>query len=228
MKAIISMKKVQSLDCLNGHVIQPTPDWFPNWKGQTVIVIASGPSANQIDYEPAITDRVVVINNSWQLAPWADVLYGCDYEWWKRNKWVPEFKALRIAGDERAKHEYKKIEAVTVMNGADHMQFQDLLLVGRGGGNSGFQALNLIAKWGPPKKILLCGFDASLKNGIHWHGPHPSGMNNPRKDSVEKWKRCLDGAAFVLKGMGITVINCSKDSELSAYPKMPLIEALRT
>jgi hypothetical protein len=43
--------------------------------------------------------KVIAINNSWRLAPWADALYGCDYTWWHANRGVPEFAGLKISQD---------------------------------------------------------------------------------------------------------------------------------
>src|SRR3546814_7286157 len=56
------------------------------WDGMTVACIASGPSLTAEDCESIRTAGLpaIVTNNTWQLAPWADVLYAGDYQWWKR------------------------------------------------------------------------------------------------------------------------------------------------
>lgn len=93
------------------------------------------------------------------------------------------------------------------------------------GGNSGFQAVNLAAQTGAGR-IALVGFDMHLSAGIHWHGRHPPGMNNPTRQVVDGWRRGLDAAATKLAALGIDVVNCSPHSALQAYRPMSLEDFL--
>lgn len=93
------------------------------------------------------------------------------------------------------------------------------------GGNSGFQALNLVVQW-MCKRVVLVGFDMRTDRGLHWHRDHGKGMNNPSHRNVERWRRVLDEAAPVLNALGVQVINASPVSALRAYRKMSLEEAL--
>lgn len=93
------------------------------------------------------------------------------------------------------------------------------------GSNSGFQAVNLALQLGAGR-ILLCGFDCSLEKGTHFHGRHPSPLNNPRQASVDRWRGILDAQAPLFQELGVPVINCSPHSRLTAYPRRPLLEAL--
>jgi hypothetical protein len=92
-------------------------------------------------------------------------------------------------------------------------------------GNSGFHCLNLAVQM-MPVKIILVGFDMTLAHGLHWHGRHPSGLNNPSDRNVDRWRRCVDAAAEVIAALGIKVINVSPISALQNYPKMSLQEAM--
>jgi hypothetical protein len=94
------------------------------------------------------------------------------------------------------------------------------------GGNGGFQAMNLAAQIGPPRLMILVGFDMRLDHGVHWHGPHRRGLNNPREANMARWRAAVNGAAKALAGLGITVVNASLESALTAYPKMTLQDAL--
>jgi hypothetical protein len=69
------------------------PDWYLDWSGREVAIIASGPSAKKSGYA-ALRDRmpVIAIKENIELAPWADVVYGCDAAWWKKRNGLPEFK----------------------------------------------------------------------------------------------------------------------------------------
>lgn len=95
----------------------------------------------------------------------------------------------------------------------------------KGGGNSGFQALNLAVQFGA-KRIILVGFDMRLDHGVHWHGPHGKGLNNPRDPLFASWRDALNGAAPTLAALGVEVLNASAISALTAYPIMDLREAV--
>lgn len=93
------------------------------------------------------------------------------------------------------------------------------------GHNGGFQAINLAIQFGA-RIIVLVGFDMSLTHGVHWHGRHPAGLNNPKVSNVDLWRKVLDDQAQTLHDMGVTVLNASPISNLEAYPKVSFEEAL--
>lgn len=93
------------------------------------------------------------------------------------------------------------------------------------GSNGGFQALNLAIQFGA-SRIILVGFDMSLRKGVHWHGSHAPGLSNPRQASVDKWRAQLDAQAPVLDRIGIEVINSSPHSALTAFRRVPFLEAI--
>jgi len=104
------------------------------------------------------------------------------------------------------------------------MSFEKFGLLGAGG-NSGFQAINLAVQTGAAR-IGLIGFDMSLAAGVHWHGRHGGGLNNPRADVIAGWRYDLDAAAPKLAALGVEVVNLSAQSALTAYRHMTLEEAL--
>lgn len=204
----------------------PNPKWYPDWNGETCVIVASGPSAKDIDLEPAVNAKVrfIAINSSWKLAPWADILYACDAIWWRNNKdALKEFEGLKITQDKVAYDEFG-INRVICERHHENLVLDRPGFVGWGG-NSGFHCINLCIQFGI-KKIILVGYDMHLKGGTHWHGNHPAGMNNPTDGNVARWRRTIDGAAPTIKKLGIKVINTSFVSALTQYPKMSLVEAL--
>lgn len=92
-------------------------------------------------------------------------------------------------------------------------------------GNSGGQALNIVAQFAP-RRIVMVGFDMRLDRGVHWHGRHPPGLNNPRELSVMQWRRRIDAVAGTFAALGIEVLNASPVSTLQAYPIVSLEDAL--
>jgi hypothetical protein len=202
------------------------PAWWPDWRGETCVIVASGPSAKDADLDRARgRARVVAVNDSWRLAPWADALYAADFAWWRHNRGCPTFGGLKLAGDARAAGEDWGVQAVTVRKADDRPWFDDLGSVGRGGGNSGFQALNLMAQVGC-SPIILVGFDMTLDHGVHWHGKHPKALSNPTAERAKAWRRCTDAAAPAFAQRGVRVLNASAISALTAYLKIDLSEAL--
>lgn len=201
------------------RVAEPTqaPDWFPDWRGQTVVVVGAGPGV--VDLAPAQgRAKVIAVNRSIELCPWADVLYACDEAFW--DKIAPAFDGLKITQSEPAAARYGLRR---VKLGADRISTTPGVI--GGGGNSGFQAINLAVQFGV-KRIVLVGFDMTMAQGLHWHGAHSRGMNNPTRASLSRWRRGLDAQADRFRQLGVQVINATPGSALLAYPFMTLQEAL--
>lgn len=95
----------------------------------------------------------------------------------------------------------------------------------RTGGNSAYQALHIAAQAGA-SRILLCGVDLTNKNGRHHHGHHPSPLRNPGDDELLAMGRRFATIVKPMKELGIEVLNCSPDSMLECFPKVPIEEAL--
>ena len=56
-------------------------------------IIASGPSLTKEDVDAVRGLNVIVINTSYWLAPWADILYACDGHWWDWHYENTDWKA---------------------------------------------------------------------------------------------------------------------------------------
>jgi hypothetical protein len=207
------------------------PEWFPDWSGECLAIVAAGPSVTpqQVD---ALRNRihVAVINESYRLAKWADILYACDHLWWLQAKGAKDFSGLKITQDDVAVKHYPELKKVTVKKEKGSI-VHDLLMdaageVG-GGGHSGFQMINLSAQFGVTG-ILLVGFDMCGDcHKPHWHGRHPSPMTNPIESNFQTWRKNLAGAKPKLDALGIDVVNCSPISTLTTFPKISVEEALK-
>ena len=66
----------------------------------------------------------------------------------------------------------------------------------------------------------------SLQHGVHWHGRHPSGLNNPSQAGVDKWRQNFDAQKPVLDMLGIEFVIGTPESSLTAFRKLPFEEAL--
>lgn len=196
--------------------------FLPDWRGQTVVIAASGPSQRQEDIEAARDKAVVVvINETWRLAPWADALYACDARWWRaRGPGPSEFGGLRFIGH----GEHAGCIPCGVRSGDDRMRWCGTRI--GAGGNSGFQAINLAAASGA-RRIVLLGFDMGHSGGaVHWHADHERGLSNPDAAMLRRCAATLDRHAPVLAQIGVEVINASRETALSSYARLPIMEAI--
>jgi len=200
-------------------------DW-PDWKDYAVAIIASGPSAKKAGVE-RLKGRmpVLAIKGNIELAPFADVVYGCDFPWWRSVDGLPRFKGLKLAYDPRAvdQHGCRKVEIPDKKS--DRLLFDKIGTVGAGG-NSGFQALNLAAQWGATG-ILLIGFDMHDRAGKHWYGRNTAYQtSNPDEDNFRRWRAAFDNAAPDLAARGIDVVNASPSSDLKVFRRLSVDETL--
>jgi hypothetical protein len=90
-------------------------------------------------------------------------------------------------------------------------------------GNSGAGAISLAHKGGATRIILL-GYDCQRgPNGeAHHHGDHPRGMGNA--GSLPKWPEQFERLSRRLSG--VEVINCSRRTALTCFPRADLEEVL--
>ena len=62
----------------------------------------------------------IAVNNSWQLATWADVLYSCDMAWWKLVKGAPEFTKLKISYDGSVRQHFPGVTKIDIPHPAEN------------------------------------------------------------------------------------------------------------
>lgn len=200
----------------------------PMWTGRTVAILASGPSMSQ-----KIADRVrglptIAINDTILLAPWADMLYAADGEWWTSHPRaevraaVKAFTGLKVSLNREpvpGVHMLRQSRASMPDKVAGFEPDPGAL---RSGGNGGYQALH-IAAHARAARVLLCGFDM---HGSHWHGEHQRPLRNTDKDLFSKWIARFVGLAPILAERGLEVINCTPGSALTCFRSASLEDAL--
>lgn len=196
----------------------PVKNWsVPRfWVGQTVVVMASGSSMSL-----ALADQVrearlpaIVVNNTYQLAPWADMLYAADEAWWAHNQDAFQFAGLKVS--------VGTVPGVLQIKSSGMKGFDPNPRHVRLGGNSSYQAVHIAMHTGV-KRILLCGVDMG---GQHWHPDHPAPLRETPDWAYERWIKLFGGLATAAKGLGIEVLNCSPVSALKCFEFVRLEAAL--
>jgi hypothetical protein len=167
----------------------------------------------------AVADRVrglrcVVVNTTFRLAPWADVLYAADAAWWRTTPEAFGFPGLKVTCE--------AVPGVRRLRNAGATGYDDGADCVNTYGNSGAQAIQVAAKAGA-KRILLCGFDM---RGSHWHGDHPQPLRNTASDTYERWILRMQGLAEALDKRGVEVLNATPESALTCFPFVDLEDAI--
>lgn len=191
----------------------------PMWVGRTVAILASGPGMSQ-EVADAVRDvklPTIVINTTYLLAPWADILYAADQEWWINNPDALKFLGLKVTCTQPIRPD------VLCLENSGREGFDDRPSCIRTGQNSGYQAVH-IAAHAKPSRILLFGFNMS---GHNWHGKHPQPLRTTPLEDYLRWLSKWDGLAVELRARGVTVINCTPDSALRCFPTMDAALALK-
>lgn len=198
------------------------------WPGETVVCIASGPSLTPADVDACRgRARVIVVNDGYRLAPWADVLYACDAAWWRAHgdkvvacgfagmkytltpdrRFCPDVQVLENRGDGLDLH------PSALGTGATHGV----------GGNSGYQAINLAVHFGAARIVLL-GYDMQRTGRkSHWFGEH----SNWQRPPLVEFRPAYGPLPGLLQSIGVSIVNCSRETALTTIPRQPLAAALQ-
>jgi len=170
--------------------------------------------------------HVIAVNDAYKLAPWADVLYAADYKWWRVHQGVPTFRGVKYSimpnGHNNAQQEYKDVHVLR-NTGVDGLEREPNGL--RTGRNSGYQAINLAVHLGATTIILL-GYDMAVGPGgrRHFFGDHPPPLT--LTSVFPEFLRHFRTLPAPLAALGVRVLNATRTTALTDFPKVALAEAL--
>ena len=210
-----------------------TPDLFwrisPLFKGKAVAVIGTGFSLTQ-DHLTAVRTaglRMVAVNNAYEWAHDADLLYACDARWWRHYRCHGalggpgniDFKGFKVSLEETLFPDVHRVG-----NGGS-FGFDPRPDYVRTGKNSAAQAVHVAIHAGA-KLILLLGCDCRFVPGqpTHFFGEHSWRKNklpSPYTDFLEGWRQF--SAALP---PGVRIINCTPSSAIDVFEKTNLERAL--
>jgi hypothetical protein len=197
----------------------------PEWAGSTVFILGCGPSLIGFDSRSLYGQRVIAINDSFELAPWADILYFCDKKWWdtRKHKVRDQFTGRRIVTLEN------QIDGVTRLRNTGDAGLETDPAGLRHGSNSGYQCINLAYHLGA-KRIVLLGYDMQvIGNDLHWNQKQrperqdPAGFTQTLNIMLMKFPSLV----VPLQREGIEVINATPNSRLKCWPYVALPKILQ-
>ncbi len=199
------------------------PTWFLDWTGESVAIVASGPSTKKVSY--ALLEgriKTIAVKENIDICPWAEVLYGCDRAYWRNCQGKPDYKGLKISYSPPT----TDIHAIKIDEPNDQILTAEPGKIGSGG-NSGFQALNIAVQFGATR-ILLVGFDMSSQHDVHWFGrSNGDGRTNPGEYNFKRWRIAFNRAAVQLQALGVKVLNASPCTSLTCFPVVTVEAALK-
>src|SRR5262252_627330 len=189
-----------------------------DWIGDTCVILAGGPSLQEtwpkVPLNTGQRIHVITINDSWRLAPNADVLYFGDGRWWAQQQASNPRTVDGLLGFHDVMY---KGFWVTIAGFGEHPQIHCMWASGqrgletnpaalRTGSNSGYAAINLAYHHGA-KKIVLLGYDMKCDGRrTHWH-------NGPREAApmyaplLNSFLPHFDHLVEPLEQAGVEVIN---------------------
>ncbi len=200
--------------------------WHRGWS--TVTCVASGPSFNEEQAElieharrQELT-RVIAVNDNWRRLPSSDVLYACDGKWWKEHG-----EAVRAQYRGEMWTQDEKMAPALGLQHVLNVNAPGLTTTPHqihSGGNSGYQAVNLAYLFGA-RRILLVGYDMQMTGGAqHWFGPHPKTLSMVHPYSA--WLKRFAVLADDLSTVGVTVLNCTRETAMRCFAREDLRRAL--
>lgn len=199
------------------------------WDGETVAILASGPSMNRdVPRMLPACVRTIAINRTIELAPDADMFFAADWTVWKGSAELPalkatlaRFKGMKVAvfaGGNKARASQMPPDDVFMLKHTGTSGFDDDPSCIRTGENSGYMAMHIAAHAGA-RRLLLFGFD--MRPG-HWHGRYPKGFYNTAAEQYGRWIKLFATLAPELAKRGVEVFNCTPGSALEVFPFLAL------
>lgn len=204
----------------------------PYWLGETVFVVASGPSIRETNFELIRGRKIICVNSSWELVPFCSMIYFGDGRWYHEHKVaLSTFPGhlVTCSGLVKSKRVLRidRLKPVNPATGFHHgrngVASQRTSLQG---------AMNIAAHLNSNDRvqgqIVLLGADMARdpKTGVsHGHRPH-KWPSRPGNVVWDEQMRHLKWIAKPLQDLKIPVINCSVRSRIPWWPKMSLEDFL--
>lgn len=217
------------------------------WEGETVVCIGGGPSLtkDQIDVVERSRCKVIVVNDAYLLAPWADICYFADHRWWEwHTAGTPKAWPWVQFTNEEVRKAFAQFngQKVTIYGTGQMVKDPKVFMLQnhsdktmdrsglsdepnglRTGSNGGYQVMNLAYLAGA-KRILLLGYDMRFQGKrSHSHNGH---RHTVPEQAYLGWARNFATMLPQLTRRGVQVINCSPGSAIDAFARGDIASVL--
>ena len=211
------------------------------WPNSTVFIIGGGESLNKTGLQwnedtkdvikKSISDdlacihnqRVIGVNNAFELGDWVDICFYGDTRWLDWN----EDKIVHFAGLVVCCHPQNKIAWLKTVDRENGFGIHKDPKIIKWNKSSGAAAINLAVHLGA-KNIVLIGFDmfAKADGADNWHNAHVI----PNQIATTPYERMLQAFAEIkldADSLRVRIINTSLESKIECFEKMELEEAIK-
>ena len=195
--------------------------------GESVFIVGGGPSVADQNLELLRGRKVIAINSSFKVVPFADVLFFGDARWWQENSQgvLDDFNGDLVTTAEEQR----------LASASWHLNYKPLLRVLKktlewsDDPNAAFVrrtsvtgAINWAFHHWDARRFVLLGVDGGpVKGATHHHAPHKWTLPSTWVADQRRDFEALDGA---LKARGVEVINASPGSSVPFWPIVSLAE----
>lgn len=198
--------------------------WAPEplFAGARVFLLGGGPSLSGFDAERLRGRRVVAINESARLCPFAELLYFTDDCWLDRDRgFVLRWPGLAVTASSAAKAKLPdKLKRVEI---GPTEPLRAGVRVIRQGRSSGQIAVSLAIAMGAARVVLL-GYDMRLVDGrSHYHDAY-----REKEDTlyVRQFAPAFAGWRELAAEAGVEIVNATPGSALTEFPFVSLEDEL--
>lgn len=177
-------------------------------------------------------EHIIGINVAYKLGGWVDIMFFGDDSFWKdRKDDILTFPNLKVTCSKTRHPDIKtlgksrnsKLKGWERYYGLSDIRVRNAV---RWNLNSGTAAIDLAVKFGA-KQIILLGFDMNYSNGHrHFHREYRTVREKSALKSMERHLACFPFVAEDAKRLGVEILNCSPESAIKEFPRMPLKEVL--
>lgn len=197
---------------------------LPHLSSQDVMYcVGGGPSLRGFDFARLRGKRCIAVNRSFEVVPWAEVLFFMDLRFWN---WYgrqvletvsPETRIVTAA----AGVQHPRVEVVAARGGAGLEHTWGFI---RHGNNSGYAAVNIAYQLGA-RLVVLLGYDMRHDEAgrHHWHDGYPV---PPRPDVYKRMLQHWQALESAARAAGLLILNATPGSALRTFPSIPTDAAL--
>jgi len=142
---------------------------------------------------------VIAINNTYQLAPWADALCAQDHAWWREHPDAKDFQGRKFSCNKIVGVEQVQAEMV------------------QRGSSSGVLALEVARRYGCQRDVRDIELHGFNNRGSHYHGPHPEPLRNTTPERFRFFESQLAALGGEMKKAGFRIVNRTPNSALTCF-----------
>jgi hypothetical protein len=183
------------------------------WQDEECFILGGGPSLPVNKIDRLFGHNVIVVNNSYRLALWADALFFGDNRWLNQHgQDLDKFKGL-IVTTAPEHRDTPKIHVIYRRNRPPGISEDPLWIAWNR--SSGACAINLAYLMGA-RRIVLLGFDMKAINGArNFHDDYSKAMREP---PYQAFLSVFPAIAADCKRLGVEVINATPGSAINCWP----------